>query len=329
MPIASIELGFRICLAAVLVAAAAGKLADRSSAIRSLAGFGVGNRLARPLAVALPLAELAVAGALLPATTARPGAVAATALLTVFATVLAVTLARGERPDCGCFGRLHPSPIGPATLVRTLALLAVAVWLSAQPHSPASATAWLTRVGAREALVGGGLAGALALGVANGLFALALLRQNGRLLRRVDALERGRAAGELAIGEQAPSLALRDYDGSPVEVDELVDPLHGLVLLFADPGCSSCASVLAHAEWARARGVPVAVVGRNPWPDLEGYLVDDWDGMVSLGVIGLPGAVGLGPSGEILATGVIGSEDVERLLARFEAAAPRLETLSA
>jgi hypothetical protein len=34
------------------------------------------------------------------------------ALLVLFIVAIAVTLARGRKPDCHCFGQLHSKPIG-------------------------------------------------------------------------------------------------------------------------------------------------------------------------------------------------------------------------
>jgi Methylamine utilisation protein MauE/Family of unknown function (DUF6065) len=66
-----------LLLASVFVVAGAAKLADREGSRRALADFGVPTTLATPLGVLLPLAELAVAAALIPAATAWWGAAGA------------------------------------------------------------------------------------------------------------------------------------------------------------------------------------------------------------------------------------------------------------
>ena len=60
----------------VFVAAGAAKLADRAGSRQAVAAFGVPS-LATPLATLLPLAELAVAAALIPAASAWWGALGA------------------------------------------------------------------------------------------------------------------------------------------------------------------------------------------------------------------------------------------------------------
>lgn len=67
----------RIVLAAVFAVAGLGKLVRGSDNEATMAEFGVSDGLRRPLALALPLAELAIAVALLPAATAPWAGVAA------------------------------------------------------------------------------------------------------------------------------------------------------------------------------------------------------------------------------------------------------------
>ena len=66
----------RLLLASVFVVAGVAKLADRGGSRQALADFGVPGPLVAPLGVLLPLAELTVAVALLPASTAWWGALA-------------------------------------------------------------------------------------------------------------------------------------------------------------------------------------------------------------------------------------------------------------
>src|SRR4051794_14150130 len=99
-------LAARLLLAALFIVAGVGKLADLPGFRGTLRGFGVGERLARIAAVALPLAELATAAALLLQPSAMWGAAAALVLLVVFTGGIVNALARGDAPDCGCFGTL-------------------------------------------------------------------------------------------------------------------------------------------------------------------------------------------------------------------------------
>src|SRR5436309_15394138 len=95
-------LSARMLLAVVFVVAGLAKLADRAGARQALRDFGVPAALATPLGSLLPLAELAVAMALLPARSAWSGALGAIALLLLFIAGIGANLARGRKPDCHC-----------------------------------------------------------------------------------------------------------------------------------------------------------------------------------------------------------------------------------
>ena len=119
-------LAARLVLAAVFALAAVAKLADREGAREAMSGLGAPARLAPALAWAVPVAELATAALLVPGATADVGATAALILLLTFSSAIAAALARGERPDCHCLGRLRRAPAGDGALARNfgLALLA-------------------------------------------------------------------------------------------------------------------------------------------------------------------------------------------------------------
>ena len=92
----------RLLLAAVFAVAGLAKLTDRAGSRQTLADFGVPVALAGLFGLALPLAELAVAVALLPVETAWWGAVAAFGLILLFIGGIGANLARGRAPTCRC-----------------------------------------------------------------------------------------------------------------------------------------------------------------------------------------------------------------------------------
>ncbi len=117
----------RLALAVVFVAAAVGKLADRGGSASAAHGLGVPQTWAGPVAGVLPVAELAVAAALLWRPTAVGGAAAGLFLLALFTCLVVLNLRGGRRPPCRCFGRVDDGPIGTGTVVRNLVLMGVAV----------------------------------------------------------------------------------------------------------------------------------------------------------------------------------------------------------
>src|SRR3954453_4768382 len=116
----------RLLLAGVFVVAGVTKLRDRAGSQKAVADFGVPSVLAPALGILLPLAELVVAGSLMPTATAWWGALGALVLLLLFVVGIAVNLARGRKPECHCFGQLHSAPAGWKTLARNGVLAAVA-----------------------------------------------------------------------------------------------------------------------------------------------------------------------------------------------------------
>lgn len=250
-------LAARLLLAAVFVVAGVGKLADLPDFRRVLRGFGVGERPARIGAVALPIAELATAAALLVQPLAVWGAAAALVLLAAFTGAIVNALARGDAPDCGCFGALHSAPVGRRQVVRNAALAAPAVFVVAA--GPGSAIA----AGGASASV------ALLLGVATcSLLALVLhlRRERGRLREELTAARRIAAAVPpgLAVGALAPTFSVRGANGDRVTLDDLRSRGQPVALIFCAQGCGPCSAMvpdLPRWQVALADTITIGLVG--------------------------------------------------------------------
>jgi methylamine dehydrogenase accessory protein MauD len=246
-------LAIRLVLAAVFATAAAAKLAGRREAIEGFETFGLGRRLSKPLARALPVVELAIAAFLLPARTAAAGAVAAAGLLAVFTGAIAYQLARGRRPDCNCFGRLRAKPIGPSTLARNVMLLglaASAAVVGLRDRGP-SALAWLS-----DPLLAT-IGGLTALVLAQAVLLVLVLRRHGQILARLDDVDaEDEVPAGLPVGSEAPEFELPDLEGEPVTLAALRKRRLPVLLLFSDPACGPCSALLPEVgrwqqEWAR------------------------------------------------------------------------------
>jgi len=205
----------RLILAAVFGVAAVAKLADRMGSQQALRDFGVPSILVPSFGLLLPLLELAIAVALLPVATARWAARAACALLLLFAAGLTLALVRGRRPPCHCFGQLASAPIGWSTLARNLVLAAAAafvIWKGRETVG-SSAVSWpadLTPAQILGLISGVGVFGLL---VIEGWLLVHLLRQNGRLLLRIEALEGRLATSSVALmsDQSRPAQPLPGY----------------------------------------------------------------------------------------------------------------------
>ena len=122
----------RVVLAGVFGAAAWAKLSDQAGTRQAARDFGVPGAAASSAAFMVPVAELTVAVLLIfGGSAAVVGAIGAVLLLGAFIGAIAVSLARGRRPDCHCFGRLRPEAVSARTIARNAALIVLAVFVLA------------------------------------------------------------------------------------------------------------------------------------------------------------------------------------------------------
>jgi peroxiredoxin/uncharacterized membrane protein YphA (DoxX/SURF4 family) len=275
-------LAVRLLLAAVFTLAGLGKLADRRAWLQTLREFGVPTPVIPSLGLLLPVTELVVALALLPVAMAWWAAWGALVLLFLFVTAIIINLARGRRPACRCFGQFSSDRIGWPTLGRNVVLAAAAaiiIWQRRADVGP-SAVDWLGKLTLTERV--GLIAGVLGLSllVVDGWFLIHLLRQNGRLLLRIETLERRLAVGQgvpaplqdemsaaradgLQLGAPAPAFHLSDLEGEMRTLDDLCALDHTVMLIFTQPNCGACTTLLPEiARWQRdyASSLTIALI---------------------------------------------------------------------
>src|SRR5215204_2351652 len=324
----------RVLLVSVFIVAGVTKLADRAGSKKALVDFGVPASLAAPLGVLLPLAELAVAAALVPASTAWWGAVGALVLLLLFVVGISANLARGRKPECHCFGQLHSEPAGWKTLVRNGVLADVAGFVVWRGYGGAGPSAVGGLAGLSTAQLLGLSVGVVLLGMvaAQWWFLLALLRQNGRLAMRVEALEGGRPeeppAG-LPLGEAAPDFDLPNLQGQRLTLEALRAPGRPVILLFTDPNCGPCTAMLQDVgRWQEgyAQKLTIALVSRGK-PEENAIsasehgltnimLQEDWEVADAYGVDATPSAILVQPDGTIASPVLEGADEVGEFLVR-------------
>jgi len=203
--------------AAILLAAAALKAADRTGTAVALAGYGVPGRLAAPAWGALIGLESALAAGL--AAGLADAAYAAGAVLAGFLVVQVIALAHGGAgAPCGCFG-----PSGRLSRVAAARTALLAAWCAVLP------------------ILGPGPE--LPLGLSAAAAASVVVLAAGRRSAPAGALE---VDGEgPAVGEPSPLAAWFATEG---EVR---------LALFTSRGCSLCAKVAPAADALGAEGVAV------------------------------------------------------------------------
>jgi peroxiredoxin/uncharacterized membrane protein YphA (DoxX/SURF4 family) len=231
----------RLCLAAVFFIAGVAKLADRSGTRQALVDFDVPRRLADPLLLLLPAAELVVTTALVFPTTARWGAAGSLVLLALFVVGLTRVLRRGEAPDCHCFGQVHSKPASWVTVARNFVLALPAAYVVLAGPGPSLAS-WVADTDATDLWLIA--TGALATLTTTTSF---LLWRENRRLRSTGGRE---AASLRQIGALAPHFTLPSTTGRAVSLQDLLADDRACLLTFVSPGCGPCKALLPElARW--------------------------------------------------------------------------------
>ncbi|MEA2170610.1 MAG: hypothetical protein QOF76_3910 [Solirubrobacteraceae bacterium] len=354
----ALELIARFGLAAMFVVAGLAKLADRRGSREALVGFGVPERLAAPGAIALPIAELAAAVLLIPSATAVFGGIAALVLLLAFCAGLARSMARGEAPDCHCFGQIHSEPVGWPSLLRNLALAVPAAFVVVDGLDGSSAApfSWIGDLsGPAIAAVAGGLVGVAILASAASVFT-GMLRRHGVLLLRIEALEdalRGHGipidapapvvpVEGLPVGTEAPAFTLPGVHGETTTLESLLSAQKPAMLVFTDPGCGPCTALLPQvAAWQRelAGDLTIALISRGSIDDNRAkaaehgasrmFVEEDGEVSTSYDAQMTPSAVVVASDGTIASPRVAGEPAIRALVDSTLATAGRLQVVAA
>jgi peroxiredoxin len=254
----------RLLLAVIFIISGLAKLADRPGSREAMLNFGVPARLAAPSAALLPLVELVVAGLLILSVSAWWGALGSLALLLLFTAAVGYHLTRGHTPPCHCFGQVSSEPIGWPTLVRNLILSALAGIIVGFGRTSAGANVMgllgMTTVLQHVEFGIGALV--VAMLAVEGVALLRLLRQQEDLLRHFQELEAKLAVSGIqgaaqmlspaAASTPAPAFSLPDLSGKLITLDALLTRGRPVLLIFSDPGCGPCNSLLPEVgRWQR------------------------------------------------------------------------------
>ncbi len=256
----------RVILAGVFTLAAIGKLLDRKGSEKALKEFEVPEPLIKPVAAGLPWVEIAVAAAFLFLATSWYASLAALLLLGSFTVGMLVQYAKGNAPDCHCFGQIHSEPVGIGSIIRNLVLAVPAVIL---------AVSGLSSQGIDLVSAGGGQGSGNIMQIVIGAVVLALLtaavfmlrkiiEQQSLILRRIEILEvltgedrevsRDAAVGSLhaglPIGSPVPVIELTDSAGARTSSREVVHAGRPSLFLFVGANCHPCESLIPDIrEW--------------------------------------------------------------------------------
>jgi peroxiredoxin len=298
--------------------------------------FGVPAWIAGPVGNFLPGVELGIAALLLPGWSAWSASAAALGLLLAFIVAIALNLLNGRTPNCNCFGHIRAEPIGWPTVIRnaTLACCAgVVVWAGPERSDTSAIAGLAAAVDLRPTVLLVALLATVGLS-AQTLFLWHLFRQNGRLLLRMDELERrmsggppGHAPQGLPIGDLAPPFELPAIAGGTLGLRALRQRGTAVLLLFTDPQCQPCTALLPTiTQWQRdyVNTVRIAVISRGEGDanralaerhGVKDVLVQRGNEVAeAYGVVGTPAAVFIRPQGTVGASLALGEEAIAAVL---------------
>jgi uncharacterized membrane protein YphA (DoxX/SURF4 family)/peroxiredoxin len=283
-------LAARLVLAAVFLLAGSTKLIDPFGTRKALRDFGMPAVLARPLVLLLPLLELVVAAALIPASLVWYGAWGALTLLALFLLAVGVAMARGRKPDCHCFGQIHSAPVGWQTLVRNVVLAAGAGLLIYRGPGKSGPDIWtwiatLSETGQKLAFVAGLVVCFIFFRLLNSArpesqsiasqLSLSVDEEEAeeeetpapRSTPRPRPQPRPAPAGPVArgiglpIGTPAPEFELPDLNGAKRSLQSLREPGKNVLLIFLSPFCKPCQAMLPNlVRWIGEMEQPPDIV---------------------------------------------------------------------
>lgn len=278
-----------LALAVVLIWSGWAKATETSSTLSAIILLKLPRFLQqRWVAQALPIGEIALAVAVLVASSGWPAVLASAAmaaLFIVYFVIIARALTFTVRPTCGCFGRIGDQRVRPRTLVRngvlvamSLAVLAGALLGGSVPSAVASAGvgAWL----ALAATVAVAVAAVLVFGGGSDESqtsqAQPFVDPTPTEPALTEANPEAAAGDDLAdyLRTPFPPVTLFDHESDPVSLGDLTRDT-ALLLIGVDCTCGSTAlTTRDFADW-RERVAPVKT--RLFTPMQQGMLRDHFD----------------------------------------------------
>jgi len=253
----------RIILCGIFALAGIGKLLDLKGSEKAVKDFGVPEDLAKPVSVLLPIAEIFIAILLLFVQTSWLGAIGGFLLLLVFIGGMIFQMAKGNAPDCHCFGQIHSEPVGAKSLIRNAVFATLAFVLIISGRENQGLSLFDSSINYSEGnfmtlILSLATVGLLAAAV---YFLKLISEQQTQIMRRIEILELTSHDGKeierenlsnphdgLPIGASAPDFELPDINGRNVAFEHLLMSGKPMLFFFVSPNCSPCTALLPEIE---------------------------------------------------------------------------------
>ena len=248
----------RILLAGIFALAGVAKFIDLKGSEKAFQDFGVPKPLAMPGAVALSVAEIAIAVLLLFVDTSWFGAIAALSLLLLFIGQMIYQLARGNAPDCHCFGQLHSEPVSPISILRNVLFAVPAAYLVFSGRAGQGMGFSDPRLDVMQLVFGVAIVSLLVAAI---FYLRTISAKQDTMLRQIEIMEMiARDGGSverdelshphegLPIGAVVPDFAMQNLAGATVSLADTRSEGLPVLFLFVSSTCSPCKALVPEFE---------------------------------------------------------------------------------
>lgn len=250
----------RLFLFGVFALAGIGKLMDAEGSESAARSFGVPDGFVKLVGRGLPVIEIFVAILFLFSGTAWLAAIFGLLLILVFIGGMLFQIAKGNAPDCHCFGQIHSEPVGSSSVIRNCLFGLLALFLVAQGVSGQGPAILENESDMTSTIL---LLLLLAAVVAAVVFLKQIFDQQKEIIRRIDLLEvisrdGGHVEREeavppsegLAIGSPFPEFNLRTLSGETATRSSVFDSGKPSLVFFVSPECGPCRALYPEIkEW--------------------------------------------------------------------------------
>ncbi len=252
----------RLALAAVFGVAGIAKLFDPAGSEKAFGDFGLPKAIAKPMVYLLPAFELAVAGSLLFISTSWFGAIGSAAMFVIFTGGMLYQMAKGNAPNCHCFGQIHSEPVGVTSVGRNVLLIILAVFLVFQGQAGQGLSLVNSNQDVMQFVIG---LAVVVLLLAAVLFLKKISEQQTQIMRRIELMEliaregghveredMGHPNDGMPIGGIVPDFELPDLDGNTISLADLKADKRAVLFFFVSPTCNPCKALLPEFnEWQK------------------------------------------------------------------------------
>ncbi len=248
----------RLALATIFGLAGVAKFLDLKGSKKAFIEFGVPEVLALPGSIALSVFEIVIAVLFLFTVSSWVGSIGATFLLLLFIGQLIYQMAKGNAPDCHCFGQLHSEPVGKKSLARNIIFAILSLFLVIQGRENQGLSLADRSLDIMQLTFGIAIIGFLAATI---YYLRKISEQQTQIMRRVELMELVARDGNsverddvglphegLPIGALFPAFELRDVNGTKVSLVNLKVEKTPVLFFFVSPTCTPCKALVPEFE---------------------------------------------------------------------------------